>query len=167
MLYPPVMAGTHEHAADAAAERRLSASAGTRLELIMQSFQRLTGRPLLPEGRADALWAAPFVVLAHGTEPDPVFFYGNRAALALFEVTAEQLLAMPSRLSAEAPDRTERARLLDEVARHGFIADYAGIRVSRTGRRFRIEQATVWNLLDPAGARHGQAAAFSEWSRLD
>lgn len=164
MLYRPVMADED----DADARRRLTASAGPRLELIVQSFQRLTGRPLLPDGGGpEALWTAPFVVLAHGTEPDPVFFYGDRMALALFEVTAEQLLAMPSRLSAEAPDRTERARLLDQVARHGFIADYAGVRVSRTGRRFRIEQATVWNLLDEAGGLHGQAAAFADWTRLD
>lgn len=163
MLYPPAMADE----TDAAARRRLTASAGPRLELIVQSFARLTGRPLLAGGGADALWTAPFVVLAHGTEADPVFFYGNRLALELFEVTADQLLAMPSRLSAEAPDREARARLLDEVSRNGFIADYAGVRISATGRRFRIERATVWNLLDAAGERHGQAAAFSEWTRLD
>src|SRR5690349_19634177 len=101
-----------ETAADDAARRLLCANAGPRLELIVESHQRLTGRPLLPDGGGpEALWAAPFVVLAHGTEADPVFFYANRTALGLFEVTAEQLLAMPSRLSAEAPDRNERARL--------------------------------------------------------
>lgn len=153
---------------DAAARRRLIASAGPRLDLIIESFQRLTGRPLLPGGGGpEPLWTAPFVVLAHGTEADPVFFFGNRLALSLFEVTAEQLLAMPSRLSAEAPDRDERARLLAQVTRHGFIADYAGVRISATGRRFCIERATVWNLIDAAGALHGQAAAFADWTRLD
>jgi len=152
---------------DDAARLRLTASAGPRLALIAESFARLTGRPLLSDAGAQALWTAPFVVLAHGTEADPVFFYGNRTALALFEVSAEQLLAMPSRLSAEAPDRRERARLLDQVARHGFIADYAGVRVSASGRRFRIERATVWNLVDAAGGLHGQAAAFADWTPLD
>jgi len=156
------------HETDAAAFHRLTASAGPRLPLIVDSFERLTGRPLLAAGdAADALWTAPFVVLAHGTEADPIFFYGNRLALSLFELTAEQLVAMPSRLSAEAPDRDERARLLDEVTRHGFIGDYAGVRVSASGRRFRIERATVWNLVDAAGGLHGQAAAFSDWSPLD
>jgi hypothetical protein len=151
------------------AQQVLVASAGWRLPLIAQSFERLTGRRLLGEAglSAEALWAAPFALLAHGTEPDPRFFYGNRMALELFEFTAEQLLLTPSRLSAETGERAERARLLDAVSRHGVIEDYAGVRVAASGRRFRIERATVWNLIDEAGERHGQAAAFARWTRLD
>jgi hypothetical protein len=153
----------------AAAERLVTDSAGDRLALIPESFERLTGRALLgdtPPAPA-ALWLAPMAILAHGTEADPLFFYGNATALAVFELSADALLRTPSRLSAEAPDRAERARLLDQVSRRGFIDDYAGVRVSATGRRFRIEQATVWNLIDAAGHVHGQAAAFSRWTRLD
>jgi hypothetical protein len=152
-----------------AAEQLLADSAGPRLALIPESFARLTGRPLLgatPPTPA-ALWRAPMVILAHGVEADPVFFYGDAMALELFELSAEQLLRTPSRLSAETPDRAERARLLGQVSRRGFIDDYAGVRVSSTGRRFRIEQATVWNLIDATGALHGQAAAFAHWTRLD
>jgi hypothetical protein len=147
----------------------LTASAGTRLSLIPESFARLTGRPLIaPAGDlAEALWSAPFVLLAHGTEADPVFFYGNRMALERFEITAEQLVITPSRLSAEFTERAERERLLEAVARRGFIDDYAGVRVSGAGRRFRIEQATVWNLIDAAGEKHGQAAAFARWTDLE
>jgi hypothetical protein len=116
---------------------------------------------------AEALWSAPRVVLAHGLGPDPRFFYGDRLALELFDVTPQQLLQMPSRLSAESDDRAERARLLDQVNRCGVIEDYAGVRVSSTGRRFRIAQATVWNLIDAAGELHGQAATFDQWTRLD
>jgi hypothetical protein len=147
----------------------LDESAGSRLALIVESFARLTGRPLLGETArsASALWNAPLVVLAHGLEPDPVFFYGNRRALELFELTPQQLVATPSRFSAEPVGRAERARLLDQVSRSGVIDDYAGVRISRTGRRFRIEQARVWNLIDEAGALHGQAAAFDRWTRLD
>ena len=65
-----------------------------------------------------------------------------------------------SRLSAEAPLRDERQALLDRVTRHGFIDDYAGIRISAKGRRFAIRQAIVWNLIAVDGTRHGQAAAF-------
>lgn len=150
-------------------ERLLSANADGRLALVADSFARLTGRPLLADGPATPrrLWIAPFVLLAHDAAPDPVFFYGNRRALDLFEMTADQLLRTPSRLSAEPDEREARARLLDEVGRQGFIANYAGVRVSATGRRFRIEQATVWNLIDAEGRRHGQAAAFSDWTRLD
>lgn len=145
-------------------EALLAAHAGPRLPLIAASHLRLTGRPLLADG--EGLWSASFVLLAHGLEPDPIFFYGNRRALELFEVTAEELIRMPSRRSAETPDRAERARLLDQVAGRGFIDDYAGVRVSASGQRFRIERATVWNLADASGEVHGQAAAFSSYTRL-
>lgn len=56
--------------------------------------------------------------------------------------------------------REERQILLDRVSASGFIDDYAGIRISATGRRFRIERAVVWNLIDPEGRIHGQAATF-------
>lgn len=154
---------------DEAAGAWLAARAGARLALIAESHARLTGRPLLGAApfSAQGLWRAPFALLAHGTEADPVFFYGNRLALELFELTAQELVAMPSARSAEAPDRAERARLLDEVGRKGFIEDYAGVRVSASGRRFRIERAIVWNLADGAGGVQGQAAAFDRWTRLD
>lgn len=146
----------------------LLTNARDRLALIVDSYQRLTGRPLVADGVdvASALWQLPQVVLAHGTEPDPVFFYANRLALEVFELTPSQLMEMPSRLSAEALLREERARLLDRVSRDGFIDDYSGIRISSTGQRFRIQQATVWNLIDSDGSHHGQAATFSRWEFL-
>ena len=77
-----------------------------------------------------------------------------------------ELTRTPSRLTAEAPNREERARLLAAVTAQGFIDDYSGIRISKTGRRFRIQQATVWNLLDDQGHYCGQAACFSQWHFL-
>jgi len=73
---------------------------------------------------------------------------------------------MPSRMTAEAPDRDERARLLESVSQHGHIDDYSGVRISRLGRRFRIERATVWNLIDAGGRPAGQAAMFHSWTPL-
>lgn len=142
--------------------------AAGRLPLLAQSHLRLTGRPLVADAAdpAAALWTAPLVIVAHDTAPDPIFFFGNRRALALFETTPEDFTAMPSRLSAEAELREERARLMARVTRDGFIDDYSGIRISATGRRFRIHRATVWNLVDAAGHLHGQAAAFSDWTKL-
>lgn len=143
--------------------------AGDRIALIAASHLRLTGLELVaPDGDvAEALWNLPAIVLAHGTESDPLFFYGNRAALDLFEVAAEDFVRMPSRLSAEPVRREERARLFARVSQHGFVEDYAGIRISATGRRFRIERATVWNLADEAEAIHGQAATFDRWIAVD
>ena len=67
---------------------------------------------------------------------------------------------MPSRLTAEAPDRAERARLLAEVTARGFIDDYSGVRISHTGPRFQIQRATVWNLTDDQGPRVDRRQRF-------
>jgi hypothetical protein len=146
----------------------LRAHGGARLPLIAESFQRLIGAPLVAhvEDTADSLWNAPRVIVAHGTEPDPIFFFANKMALELFEMSAKDFIKLPSRLSAEAVNREERQRLLNEVTRNNFIANYAGVRISATGRRFRIEQAVVWNLLDAQGEKHGQAATFDHWVGL-
>jgi hypothetical protein len=72
----------------------------------------------------------------------------------------------PSRLTAEPMHRDERARLLERTRRDGYVDDYAGIRVSKSGRRFQIEQAIVWNLIDDVGNHRGQAATFDAWTLL-
>lgn len=139
------------------------------VRLIVDSHMRVMGRPLLPANTLndanvmEALWAAPQAVVAHGPQADPIFFYGNRMALELFEMDFSVFTALPSRFSAEPLAREERAALLERVSRFGFIDDYAGIRISSTGKRFRISNATVWNLIDADGFYRGQAAAFSDW----
>lgn len=142
--------------------------ADPRLAILASSFRRFTGQALAPDGEdlAQALWQAPLAIVAHGTQADPVFFFGNRLALGLFETTPDAFIAMPSRLSAEPGLRAERAQLMARVTRDGFIDDYSGIRISARGKRFRIERAIVWNLVDEAGVLHGQAAAFAEWTPI-
>lgn len=129
---------------------------------VARSFERLLGRQLVEpdDDVVAAMWRASQVILAHGVEADPIFYFGNLAALSCFETDLDTLLAMPSRLSAEAPLREERQALLDRVAAHGFIDDYAGVRISARGRRFRIERAIVWTVSDETGRRLGQAATF-------
>src|SRR5690349_5670762 len=130
---------------------------------LVRSYRHFTGRELLP-GVTDALdvsrrlFEAPFVQVSHGTEADPVLNYGNATALGLWEMSWEELTRTPSRFTAEVPNREERARLLAAVTAKGFIDDYSGVRISKSGRRFLIRQATVWNLITEAGAPCGQAA---------
>jgi hypothetical protein len=138
---------------------------------LARSLKQWTGRELLPGishpmELAQKVFEAPFVVVSHGTEADPVLNYGNRAALALWEMSWAELTRTPSRLTAEAPNRVERARLLAVVAQRGFIDDYSGVRISKSGRRFRIARATVWNLLMEDGQPCGQAAMFDQWEFL-
>lgn len=148
--------------ADPVPERFRTPEETARIALIAASYARLLGKPLVRKGRdpVAALWAAPCAVLAHGTEDDPRFFFANRVALTAFEAELDQLIGMPSRFSAEAPERSERQGLLDRVSADGFIDDYRGIRITSTGRRFEIRSAVVWNLIDEAGGLHGQAATF-------
>ncbi len=141
-------------------------------ECLVRSLKHWTGRDLTPgvadpRERARLLIEAPYVLVSHGTEADPILNYGNHAALRLWEATWDELTRMPSRLTAEAPNREERARLLERVTRDGFIADYSGVRISRAGRRFQISRATVWNLLTPENQPCGQAAMFDRWTFLD
>jgi hypothetical protein len=135
------------------------------------SLKHWTGRELVagsesPAELAALVFNAPFVLVSHGTEADPVLNYGNAVALKLWEMSWEELTRTPSRLTAEAPNREERARLLAAVTANGYIDNYSGVRISKTGRRFQIAQATVWNLIDERGIYCGQAARFEHWEFL-
>jgi len=139
--------------------------------LIISSFYKLTGRSLInPQlsvvDQCKALLDAPFCVLSHGTETDPIFNYGNHAALSLFELDWQAFTALSSRYSAEPQNRDERKALLDEVSQKGFIENYRGVRISSTGRRFLIEDSVVWNLINDKQQNCGQAAMLLQWTEL-
>lgn len=134
---------------------------------LRHSFRALLGRDLTPPGpdgasEAMALYDAPFAVLSHGRQADPVLNFGNAIALALWERDYESFTQIPSRLTAEPMLAEARAALLDVVARQGFIDNYSGVRISANGRRFEITRAIVWNVSDEDGRKLGQAATFKE-----
>ena len=136
------------------------------------SFRHWTGKDLLeanvaPGEQGRQLFDAPFALLSHDTSPDPILNYANRTALGLFGLGWDELVVMPSRLTAQILEQAERTRLLARVSAQGFIDDYRGVRITKGGRRFLIQRATVWNLLDETGGHYGQAATFSEWHFLD
>jgi hypothetical protein len=136
--------------------------------LLVSSYERFIGAPLAPAG-GGAHWLyhhAPFAVVAHNTDPDPRFVYANKTAQACFEYSWEEFTSLRSRFSAEAPDRAERQRLLDAVARDGFVTSYQGVRIARSGRRFWIKDGVVWQLIDENGRWHGQAATFPSWQAV-
>jgi hypothetical protein len=86
--------------------------------------------------------------------------------VTLWETDLATLLRTPSRLTAEPVHREERAELLERTRRDGFVDDYRGVRISLRGNRFRIERATVWNVVGPSGEPAGQAATFRDWLPL-
>jgi MEKHLA domain len=137
-------------------------------QCLARSFKQWTGRDLLagnfsPRELAANIFDAPFVLVSHGTQPDPILNYGNRVALDLWEMSWDEFTHTPSRLTAEVTNRKERAKLMEVVTRQGYFENYSGIRVSKTGRRFEISGATIWNLISESGQFQGQAATFSEW----
>lgn len=139
-------------------------------QLMRESLKHWSGCGLMEEcdaaTAARQLYYAPFALLSHNTEEDPIINYANVAAQKLFEMNWSEFVRLPSRLSAEAVLQDERNRLLQRVAEHGFIDDYSGVRISSSGKRFLINYATVWNLQDSDGCYCGQAAMFSNWQLL-
>ena len=144
---------------------------GEQAKLILSSLFRMTGRNLVESGLSDkdryrSLFEAPFCVVSHNTEADPVFNYGNKVALELFEMKWDDFTKLPSRLSAEPHTREEREKLLARVRKYGFIEDYKGVRVASSGKRFLVEDSIVWNMIDENGTYRGQAAVLYKWSTL-
>ena len=141
------------------------------INLLRSSYKHYFGKDLFDSQLTEVeiakeIYTAPFVVVSHDTSADPIFNYGNQAVLKLFEMTWPEFTSFPSRQSAEPPNREERARLLQRVTTQGFIEDYSGIRISKSGQRFTIEQVTVWNLIDHHHRYCGQAAVYSHWKYL-
>ncbi|EIP89052.1 hypothetical protein A33K_15153 [Burkholderia humptydooensis MSMB43] len=139
-------------------------------DLLAVSHLRLIGTPLVDPAvpRADGpRWLyedAPFCVLAHDAAEDPRYVYANRTVQRCFEYDWDEMTALHSRYSAEEPNRDERARLLESVRTRGFATGYRGLRVAKSGRRFWIEDVTVWNLIDRDGTYRGQAATYRRWT---
>src|SRR5262245_1091112 len=123
------------------------------VERMLASWHHWTGGHLIdpqlpPVYQARQLFHARFAVLSHDTSSDPRLNYANQTGLALFELSWDELIQMPSRLTAEPIHREARAALLAEVSLKGYMDHYRGVRISRSGRRFFIERAAIWNLID-------------------
>lgn len=128
--------------------------------------QELIARDGTSADQAKRLFSCPFAVVSHGNQDDPIFNYGNQTALELWEMNWHQFTQTPSRLSAEPINREERARMLAQASTQGYLSDYRGVRISRSGQRFLVANATVWNIQKPDGTPVGQAATFSKWTYL-
>ena len=152
----------------------LSPSAIAQVQLILDNYRHWFGEELIsrdetPTAQAEILFEAPMVVFSHGTQADPIYNYGSRLGLKVWERTWEELLQMPSRQSAEptANEQAERNELLASSRNYGFKAGFSGVRVTKSGIRVRIEDVKLWDLLDTDGNYRGQAAVYSKWTVLD
>jgi MEKHLA domain len=135
---------------------------------LLHSYQHWTGETLFdlsspPQEIAQALFEAPFVVVSHGIEADPIFNYANQTALGLWELSWDNFTVMPSRQTVRDVELEDREKLLKEAATKGFVKNYSGIRSANSGKRFYIENVILWNVLDENNQYCGQAAMFWKW----
>jgi len=138
--------------------------------LILSSYAHWLGKPLFDVSEAKdaarAVFEADFVLASSNADADPILNYGNQQALSLWELPWEEFIKTPGRHTAEAMEREARADFLRRVRENGYVDDYRGIRVSRSGKRFEIRQAIVWNLIDENQNYVGQAATFTHWEYI-
>ena len=143
---------------------------GAHVARVVAAFARVTGGDLVAEAGLDpaalgrSAWEGNFALLTHDT--NAILTYGNRFALDLWEMDWETLVRTPSRETAPEEDRAARAQIMAAVDRDGFTRSYTGRRVSRSGKFFRIENATVFTLRDEEGAGFGTGAFFKSVTRL-
>ncbi|HIK38626.1 MAG: MEKHLA domain-containing protein [Geminocystis sp.] len=141
-------------------------------KILLDSYKDLFGKELIERSKdalkdSENLFHADFVVFSHNTNPDPLYNYANKKGLQLWEMTWEELVKTPSRTTTEPLLREERERLLKQTAEKGFVCNFKGIRISKTGKKYYIKDITLWNLRDEKGLFCGQAATFSQWEKIE
>lgn len=141
-------------------------------QILLDNFERLLGYSLIErwgdkKEQAKALFFQDFVVVSHDSQENPILNYGNQKALDLWVMDWKKFTRTPSRLTAEAMDRTERAAMLEQVNNKGYIDNYNSVRIASDGQKFYIKQTIIWNLIDNSGNKCGQAATFKKWQKID
>lgn len=82
---------------------------------LLHSFEHWMGRSVLDVAGSKTtitqmVFEAPFVLVSHGTQAEPILNYGNRRALELWEISWEDFTRMPSRKTASAGGTLKKAR---------------------------------------------------------
>ncbi|MCH9816250.1 MAG: MEKHLA domain-containing protein [Actinomycetia bacterium] len=135
--------------------------------LIVASYAALAGEGLCP---ATELMGYPGAVLCHDMSPDPKLVYVNRAAQELWGRNWDDFVGQPSWITAAPEHRADRAA---QLAAPGLVTEYRGERVSATGHRFEIIDASIWPVYAESAEfgkpreQVGQAATFCNWQPLD
>jgi hypothetical protein len=133
-------------------------------ELLEESYKRWTGRPLSDHGGiGESLYRLPCAVISHGMQTDPIFCYANLYAQRLFGYSWDEFTSLPSRMSAQQIAQGDRQRLLSRSKHDGYVENYIGVRITKSGKRFFIMETTFWQVVDDSGKLHGQAAAINKW----
>jgi hypothetical protein len=111
----------------------------------------------------EVCWNRRYVLISHGTESNPIYNFGNKAALEAFVRTWDSLLELPSAQSVvlRSQDEVLRNKLMQQVTEQGFVEGASGIRVRGDRKFIQLVNAVVWNCHDDnTGDYIGQAALF-------
>jgi predicted DNA-binding protein (UPF0251 family) len=139
----------------------------THVKLLLDSFKKFVNRDLI-ERTGDAeddfriINNSSIIVASHNGAEDPILNFGNQAALNLWELEWDEFVKVPSRKTAELDLREKREEMLKIAEKNGFFDNYEGVRISATGKRFMIKKAIIWNVINEAGEKVGQAATFND-----
>lgn len=141
------------------------------LLVLLENLQQFAGVDLVREYRlssdrlGEEIFDANFYLLSHNCDADPILNYGNRRVLELWEISWAELTKMHSRETAKSSDRASRSAIMQQMAAQNYVSGYSGVRVSKTGREFRILDVTIWNVFTRDRQPYGQAAWFKtyEW----
>jgi MEKHLA domain len=134
--------------------------------IMLENLKRWTNYDLIQEygfsleKLGEQVFHADFYLLSHNTAIDPVLTYGNQQVLDQWEISWGELVAMRSSQTAKPIDRADRSNLMAQVKAHNYVSGYTGVRISKTGREFKILDGTIWNLFLNDGSFYGQAAWF-------
>ena len=145
---------------------------------LIESYNKLTGKELIDtelynknkqEATKEMFLNMNRIVLSHGIQQDtngPILNYANSAGLKLFAASWDELTTMPSRYTADTEmDRELRQQFMNEVTKNGIVNNYSGIRIGLNKVKFRIKQASVWNVIIDNNFI-GQAATFDSYDFL-
>jgi hypothetical protein len=142
------------------------------IALILANLKQLTGDDLIQkygfslDNLGAQVFDADFYLLSHNCDRDPILNYGNQRVLDLWEISWSELTQMYSHETAKSSDRASRSAVMQQVAVHNYVSGYDGIRVSKTGREFRILDVTIWNLFTSDRQPSGQAAWFKSYESI-
>lgn len=101
-----------------------------------------------------------FGILSHGTQQDPIYNYGNWAALTLFDYSLEELCQTPSRYSTVESLMDDREKLIQQINDVGYGTISDAVRQTTNGSLFVIQKIWIWHVYHPDGRRIGLAALY-------
>lgn len=136
------------------------------ISIMLENLKKWTGYDLIEEygfsldTLGEQVFNADFYLLSHDIAADPILNYGNNRVLERWEVSWEELTNMHSKDTAKSVDRSARAAMMEQAKMYNYINGYSGIRVSKTGKEFKILDGIIWNLFTSNGKFYGQAAWF-------